>query len=153
MCYSNVHNGGVECTGDPSWWAAAGGTSFAAPILAGVQALVNHKTGSAQGNPNYVYYRLAAEAGALCDASAGDQPASGCIFHNVTLGDIAVNCGGAQDCYGSTLPTGRGATLPNGALSRSADAYTPAFGAAAGWNFATGLGSVNVANLVNRWPF
>src|SRR5262249_58511807 len=86
MCYSNVHNGGVECTGDPSWWAGAGGTSFASPILAGVQALVNQKTGSAQGNPNYVYYRLAAEAGAPCDASAGGQPAGGRHFPQVPGG-------------------------------------------------------------------
>jgi len=151
-CYSDVHFGGVVCSGDPSGWSGAGGTSFGAPILAGIQALVNQKTGSAQGNPNYAYYRLAAVPGALCDSAAGDQPASGCIFHNVTQGDIAVNCGGGQNCYGATGPTGRRGPVPNGALSRSADQYVPAFGAAGGWNFATGLGSVNVANLVNRWP-
>jgi hypothetical protein len=151
ICYSNVHNGGTACGSDPGGWAGAGGTSFAAPILAGIQALINQKTGSAQGNPNYEYYRLAARKGALCDASAGDQAASACIFHNVTEGDIAVNCGGAQDCFGATVGQGRREPLPNGALSQSADSYRPAFGTAAGWNFATGLGSVNVAGLVNAW--
>jgi subtilase family serine protease len=152
ICYSDIHYGGVVCSGDPSGWSGAGGTSFGAPILAGIQALVNQRTGSAQGNPNYAYYRLAAVAGAVCDSAAGDQPASACIFHNVTQGDIAVNCGGAQNCYGSTAASGRRGALPNGALSRTADQYVAAFGATAGWNFATGLGSVNVANLVNRWP-
>src|SRR6202012_5716452 len=46
MCYSNPRNGGAPCTGEPSGWAGAGGTSFGAPILGGVQALGNHKTGS-----------------------------------------------------------------------------------------------------------
>ena len=138
------------CTGDPSTWAGAGGTSFSAPILAGVQALVNQKTGSAQGNPNYVYYRLAAFG--TCDSSAGDNAASACVFHNVTQGDIAVNCGGSDNCFGATAAPGRrsGAVL-NGALSVSMDAYSPAFGSGAGWNFATGLGSINALNLVNNW--
>ena len=40
-----------------------GGTSFAAPIMAGVQALVNVKTKATKGtgNPNVVYYKLAAK--------------------------------------------------------------------------------------------
>ena len=71
MCWSDVRNGGAACTGDPSNWAGAGGTSFASPIMAGIQALVNQKTNSAQGNPNYVYYQLAAGA-ATCNSSNGD---------------------------------------------------------------------------------
>ncbi len=152
-CHSNTHNGGAPCTGDPSGWVGAGGTSFSAPILAGVQALVNQRTGARQGNPNYAYYKLAAMA--TCDSSAGDQAASACVFHNITQGDIAVNCGGVADCFGATaLSTsgGRRGAVMNGALSRSLDAYAPAFAAAPGWNFATGLGSINAANLVNNWP-
>jgi subtilase family serine protease len=151
MCYSNSRNGGAPCTGDPSGWAGAGGTSFSAPILAGVQALVNQKTGSAQGNPNPVYYRMA--AGGSCDSSAGDNPASACVFHNVTQGDIAVNCGGSENCFGATsaLAGGRRGQTLNGALSRSTDSYSPAFGTGTGWNFATGLGSINANNLVNNW--
>jgi subtilase family serine protease len=155
FCYTNTRNGGASCDGDPSTWAGAGGTSFGSPIMAGIQALINQKTGSNQGNPNYAYYRLASSPGAVCDSTAGDNPSSSCIFHNVTLGDIAVNCGGNQNCFGDTgsVSVGR-RSLPamTGALSVSTDNYTPAFGTASGWNFATGLGTPNVANLVNNWP-
>jgi subtilase family serine protease len=153
FCYTNTRNGGAPCTGDPSTWAGAGGTSFGSPILAGVQALINQKTGSAQGNPNVVYYRLAS-GGAVCDSSAGDNPSSACIFHNVTQGDIAVNCGGTQNCFGDagSVFVGRSAQPSlTGALSLSSDNYSPAFATSPGWNFATGLGTINVANLVNNW--
>ena len=55
-----LRNGGADCADDPSGWAKAGGTSFASPIMAGIQALINQKTGQNQGNPNSVYYQLAA---------------------------------------------------------------------------------------------
>src|SRR5580658_2625268 len=41
-----------------STWSQAGGTSFASPIMAGIQALVNQRAGSPQGNPNGTYYAL-----------------------------------------------------------------------------------------------
>jgi subtilase family serine protease len=154
FCYTNASNGGAPCTGDPSTWAGAGGTSFGSPILAGIQALINQKTGSAQGNPNPVYYSLASGS-ALCDSTAGDNASSACIFHNVTLGDIDVNCGGSQNCFGDVGGIGVGRRAQpqmTGALSLSNDSFSPAFGTGQGWNFATGLGSINVANLVNNWP-
>jgi subtilase family serine protease len=154
-CWSDVRNGGAACTGDPSGWAGAGGTSFASPVMAGIQALVNQKTNNAQGNPNYVYYQLATGT-AVCNSSNGDPGAGACVFHNVTQGDIDVNCAGSQNCYGAVAPLkgGRrgGGASANGALSGSSDSYSPAFAAAAGWNFATGIGSVNAFNLVNSWP-
>jgi subtilase family serine protease len=159
MCWSDTRNGGAPCTGDPSNWAGAGGTSFASPIMAGIQALVNQSTGSAQGNPNYVYYQLAATAS--CNSSNGDPGVSSCVFHNVTLGDIDVNCSGTENCFGETVSTGGGLghrggggseqSAANGALSSSDKSYTPAFGTASGWNFANGMGSVNAFNLVNAW--
>jgi subtilase family serine protease len=160
MCWSDVRNGGARCTGDPSTWAGAGGTSFASPIMAGIQALVNQQTGSAQGNPNYVYYQLAAnEYGAsgssICNSSNGGAVDSGCVFYNVTQGDNAVNCAGNQNCFGSTASTSRGGrhavVSANGGLSIASDSYTPAYGAGIGWNFATGIGTVNAYNLVNNW--
>ena len=45
VCWSNTGQGGLACTGVPSGWSGGGGTSFAAPILAGIQALVNPKHG------------------------------------------------------------------------------------------------------------
>lgn len=154
LCWSDVRNGGAPCTGDPSGWAGAGGTSFSAPILAGIQALINQKAGAPQGNPNSVYYQLAAAQG-TCDSAAGST--EGCVFHNVTQGDIAVNCGGTKDCFGATpvavVPGGR-RTRPavDGALTTSPDSFIPAFGTSAGWNFSTGLGTIDAYNLVAHWP-
>src|SRR4029077_7704531 len=60
FCWSDSANGGATCGSDPSAWSVAGGTSFASPIMAAIQALVNQKTGSRQGNPAPAYYQLAA---------------------------------------------------------------------------------------------
>jgi len=144
-CFSDPDNDGAPCTGAPSnWLGPAGGTSFAAPILAGIQALVNQKMGDKQGNPNPVYYSLAASSVASS------------VFHSITAGDTAVNCAGAINCFGTGFE-GRGLALPptefvgNGALSTASATYTPAFAAGAGWSFATGLGSVDVFNLIQNW--
>ncbi len=134
------------CSGAPSTWSSAGGTSFAAPVMAGIQALIDETYGS-QGNPNNVYYRLAASQarnGTLnCSASAGRSIAGACVFHDVTQGDNDVNCTGAYDCYD---PSGT-----NGALSGSSATFLDAYAAGTGWNFATGVGSVNAANLIKYW--
>jgi len=45
------------------------------------------------------------------------------------------------------LPSGT-----NGVLSTSDSSYLPAYGTATGWDFATGIGTVNAANLANNWP-
>jgi subtilase family serine protease len=156
-CWTDVANGGAPCLGAPSEWAGAGGTSFSAPILAGIQALVNQKQGSAQGNPNYVYYKLAAqqygtEGSPVCDSSNGATSDPGCIFHDVTLGDITVNCAGSANCYGYVAnQRGRVFGTPDGALSVVKTSFTPAFGAATGWDFATGIGTVDAYNLVMNW--
>jgi subtilase family serine protease len=154
FCYSDLSNGGALCTGDPSTWAGAGGTSFGAPIMAGVQALINQMMAGGQGNPNVVYYQLAASTGNVCDSSAGDTGQSACVFHNVTLGDIDVNCSGSTNCYGNSAPErgiGRHNNTADGVLSTSRSAYDPAYSTGPGWNFATGIGSVNVYNLLMNW--
>jgi hypothetical protein len=148
FCFSDTANGGAACSGAPSSWAGAGGTSFASPIMAGIQALVNQKTGQRQGNPNPVYYQLAANeynlSSTSCNSANGNGVASTCIFYDVTQGDIDVNCTGNNNCY---LPSGS-----HGVLSTSGNSYSPAYGTTTGWDFATGIGSVNAANLVNNWP-
>jgi subtilase family serine protease len=142
-CWSDVRNGGSACTGAPSNWSGAGGTSFSSPILAGIQALVNQNAGGAQGNPNYVYYALAASTPS--------------VFHSITRGDIDVNCSGATNCFGSsgTVGYGRGGrasgNATSGALSVSSSSFTPAYATGASWNFATGIGSVDAYNLVMNW--
>jgi subtilase family serine protease len=149
FCNSDTRSGGGPCTGAPSGWAAAGGTSFASPIIAGFQALINQKTGSRQGNPNPTYYSLAAgEYGpggdASCNSTLGNGVSSTCIFYDVKQGDMDVNCTGTHNCF---KPSGT-----NGVLSTSNTAYDPAYGTTTGWDFATGIGTINVANLVNAWP-
>jgi hypothetical protein len=149
FCYSDPNNGGSPCTGSPIGWSGAGGTSFASPIWAGIQALVNQYTGSRQGNPNPVLYKIAAtEYGAsgssTCNASNGNSVGSSCIFYDVTLGDIIVDCtSGTPNCYAP------GGTY--GVLSTSTNSYAPAFKTQTGWDFATGIGTVNVYNLITNW--
>jgi subtilase family serine protease len=148
VCYSDKAEGGTACTGAPSGWSGAGGTSFATPIMAGVQALINQKTGARQGLPNTALYALAAAeygtTGATsCNSELGNGVASTCTFHDVTEGSIDLPCTGTYTCYD---PSGT-----YGVLSASDSTYKPTFQAAPGWDFASGIGSVNVANLVNNW--
>jgi pro-kumamolisin-like protein/IPT/TIG domain-containing protein len=148
FCWSDTANGGAACSGSPSGWSGAGGTSFASPIMAGIQALVNQKTASRQGNPNPVYYQLAASeygssGNGSCNSSNGNTVSNSCIFYDVTLGDMDVDCVG-PNCY-----LGAGSV---GVLSTSNSAFAPAYGTTMGWDFATGIGTVNATNLVNNWP-
>lgn len=143
-CFSDTSNGGAPCTGSPLDWFGAGGTSYASPILAGIQALVNQKMAGSQGDPNSVYYKLAASSVASS------------VFHSITTGDIVVNCSGDIQCYGAGF-VGRGRATPvtlfngNGGLSTSSQTFDPAFAAGDGWNFAIGLGSVDAFNLIMNW--
>jgi subtilase family serine protease len=145
FCWSN---GGIPCNGDPGVWDGAGGTSFAAPIMAAIQALVNQAVGGRSGNPDPAYYSLAAaeygvNGNTSCNSSLGNSVASTCVFHDVTQGDVDVPCTGVLNCY---LPSGVW-----GVLSTSNSSYQPSYGTQTGWDFATGIGSVDVANLVNSW--
>ena len=158
---------GHTCTGTPDTWAGAGGTSFASPIMAGIQALIDQKTGERQGNPNPTYYKLAAteygtKGNSSCNSTLGNAVGKSCVFYNVTLGDMDTPCSNTTvDCYDTT------GQFPNGligVLSTSDTAYEPtggtingsvdggAYPSTTGWDFATGIGTLNAANLVNNWP-
>ena len=118
-------------------------------VLAGIQALVNQSAGARQGNPNPVYYKLAAgEYGSSgnnsCNSSNGNTVGSSCIFYDVTQGDMDVNCTGSNNCY---TPSGFA-----GVVSTSNSSFQPAFSTHSGWDFATGIGTINAANLVKNWP-
>ena len=159
FCWSDTAAGGAACTGDPSTWSGAGGTSFASPIMAAIQSLVDQKSGSRQGNPNPVYYQLASTeygptGNSSCDSSKGNAIATTCIFNDVTLGDMDVNCSffDKTHIYNCYDPGGTSTNRLMGALSTSNSSYSPAFGTTRGWDFATGIGSVNAANLVSNWP-
>ena len=136
--------------------SSAGGTSFAAPSFAGIQALVNQKTNRNWGNPDSVLYTLAAtEYGSSrnpnqsnltsCNSTNGNAVGSACVFYDVTTGDNDVVCSGKKDC---NRPLHDGF----GVLSTSSKTLDAAYPTATGWDFATGLGTVNVSNLVSNWP-
>ena len=165
VCYSDTSISRTQgdagpCTADPSQWAGFGGTSISSPIWAGIQALVNQKTGTIQGNPNPVLYSIAnAEYGnsgnAACNSTLGNGASSSCIFYDVTLGDMDVNCTsltsrglvvGTFNCFNS------GGT--EGVLSVSNTVLEPAYPSTIGWDFATGIGTTNAFNLVMSpaWP-
>lgn len=109
------------------------GTSASAPSFAGIMTLVDQQaviTGNTsfarQGLANYVLYRLAAIQSAYpsqCNGSnTSAPPGTTCIFNDVTVGNNVV--------------PGEQATN---------------YQAGAGYDLTTGLGSVNVANLVSQW--
>lgn len=127
----------LVCTDDPvsgttdtsncgaaGYVAGYGGTSTAAPAFAGILALVEQKTGSRLG-------QAAAELYDLYNGTHGSQ-----IFHDVTVGNNSVSC-----VPGSTNCTTNTAGYP----------YLTGFDTAAGYDEATGLGSVDAKELVAYW--
>ena len=116
--------------------------------MAGIQALVNQVWHDRQGDAAPVYYALAnleygKHGNKNCDTFATGGPAPACIFHDITIGDTAVDCVPPYNCFAPDANLG----VP-GVLSLSNNSYEPAFKAHEGWDFATGLGSVNATNLV-----
>ncbi len=104
------------------------GTSASAPSFAGIMALVEQGLGR-QGQANYVLYPLAQSQAtqniypAQCNGSnTSALPGSNCIFNDVTVGNNVVPGETGND-----------------------------YQAGPGYDLTTGLGSVNVANLVNDW--
>jgi subtilase family serine protease len=133
-----------------------GGTSASAPSFAGVLALIEQSertrvSGSSgrQGNANFVLYRIA-QAGHSCSSTSRSDPTqplpTGCVFNDVTKGNNSVPCaGGSTNCSSTTSGT-------NGVLVTTIGATkTPAFTTTAGYDLATGLGTVNVTNLAAAW--
>ena len=118
-----------------------GGTSASVQAFAGIMALIDQKAGARQGNANPVLYTLAAEESrSACNASS---PASTCVFNDVTVGTIATPCKkNSPNCTVATSADANGILFANG---------TPAYNAGTGFDLATGLGSVNANNLVNKW--
>jgi subtilase family serine protease len=100
------------------------GTSASVQAFGGIMALVRQKIGARVGQADYVFYKLAAtETLANCNGSqASPVPNSDCIFYDTTVGNNIVP-GITNGDYTSTV----------------------------GYDRTTGLGSVNITNLVNKW--
>jgi hypothetical protein len=138
--------GESSCKLGTNWYfVAISGTSAAAPSFAGIMAMLNQKTGERQGNANYVLYPLAAQPGASCTSNAAAVSNSNCIFYDVVVGNNSVACvAGSPNCSNQS-------SSGYGILVSPADNITPAWTTTPGYDLATGLGSVNAANLVNNW--
>ena len=117
---ASCNSGFRDGTSGGNYLTVAGGTSFAAPIFAGMIALINQKQGwtEGQGLANTTLYTLAA-----------DSSKYGSAFHDVTSGNN--NCISGSTYCGTT---------------------TGGIVGGAGYDQVTGLGSVDLANLVGAWP-
>jgi subtilase family serine protease len=151
MCVSALGACTYSTTSEPTA-QEVGGTSVASATMAGVMALINQKAGEAQGSPNAELYTLAAaETYANC-SSATVANSSTCYFNDVNTDTIAVPCDyGAEEGYPSPIT---GIDSPNCTVETGGDliGILPGYSAGAGYDQATGLGSLNVANVVNAWP-
>jgi trimeric autotransporter adhesin len=107
-----------------------GGTSVAAPTMAGVQALIDQFNGGRQGLPNYVYYAL---------ADAQHTAGLNCASNSMTLDP---NCAFRDVTTGNTLICANSACTAANKIGWTA---------AAGYDLATGLGSPNAAKLASLW--
>ncbi|HMD33149.1 MAG TPA: S53 family peptidase, partial [Candidatus Acidoferrales bacterium] len=157
-CLSDVNQGGTACTPtNDAIFLGGGGTSFSSPAMAGILALIEQRFGR-QGNINYVLYPMAAQqfnqrGSAQCNGSQtnGRLPEASCVFNDITLGDMDIPCGQNPDdghfydCHGASA-------VNIGELSTSSSRNDPAYPATAGYDLATGLGSVNATNLFFTWP-
>ena len=119
--YTDCQPTGGQFTSSTSF-TGVGGTSASAPAFAGMLALVAQSQGGARlGQADYVLYNLAGQASLY-----------GTVFHDVTTGNNSVVCTSGTPNCGS-----------NGFLS--------GYNTAAGYDAATGLGSVDVSQLVANW--
>jgi len=118
-----------------------GGTSASSPAMAGIMALIVQKQGGAwQGLANPPLYALARKQNySNCNSNTNSNASSTCFFNDIVDGTIAQVCttGSSPDCVTGT----------------SGDTYgvLSGYNANVGYDMATGLGSLNVANVVNGW--
>jgi hypothetical protein len=119
-----------------SFFEGVGGTSVSTQVMGAIFSLLVQKTGGNLGLPNPTLYSLAASQNAgSCNSAA---PSSSCIFNDVTVGTISAPCvKGSPNC--------------NVATQGDANGILTGYNAGVGYDLATGLGSVNVCNLVNNF--
>jgi Pro-kumamolisin, activation domain/Bacterial Ig-like domain (group 3) len=153
-----------------------GGTSASTPAFAAVMALVDstqmttQNPQGRQGNANYVLYNLASadsnySGGACVTSNAGTPqlPNQACVFNDINKGNNAVACdSGTANCSNQTAfgsgqygvlicNTATNANTPAWQTCPNADNGVPAFQSSTKYDLATGLGSINVGNLLNKW--
>jgi hypothetical protein len=132
-------------------FSGVGGTSGSVQAFAGIMALINQSQANGsnptprQGNANYIFYKLYKQNPTkICPSNPAAVTTTGCIFYDVVTGNISVACqGGTANCSNtSTAGNQYGVT---------ASAGVPAWTATSGYDLASGLGTVNIANLAAAW--
>ena len=124
-----AEGGSCAISGGSFGFIGSGGTSASAPSMAGIAALLNQKTGAAQGNLNPRLYALAT------------TPANA-VFHDVTVASS-----GVTSCDVSVPSMCNNTTPGPTGLSGGLHGYV----VGNGYDLATGLGSIDVANLLTQW--
>ena len=147
--YTSQTGGSASCDLNAPYqdFLGLGGTSASTPAFAGIMAMVNQKYGR-QGNANYVLYPMAVPTGARCPSTSLMAPtanASSCIFYDVQVGNNSVACDAGT--YNCSNQTGSG----YGILVNPSNSTQAAWLTTAGYDYATGLGTVNAYNLVQKW--
>ncbi|MGD0096379.1 MAG: protease pro-enzyme activation domain-containing protein [Terracidiphilus sp.] len=147
ICVSDITSCTYSTTVEPTE-LEVGGTSVASPTMAGVMALINQKTGSTSGSPgvNAELYKLAAkQTYSGCSAETVTAASTSCYFNDIDTGNNATPC---DDGAGGFIS-------PNCTVLYSADqgglGILSGYSAGTGYDLATGLGSLNIANVVNAW--
>jgi subtilase family serine protease len=147
MCVSQNSSTG-QCTYSATKESTAqevGGTSVATPAMAGVMALINQRAGSPQGNPNAELYKLAAKQTYSGCSAESATTGNGCYFNDIDTGNIATPCDNGYLGY----------TSPDCTVNDTADkgrlGILNGYNAGTAYDLATGLGSLNVANVVNSF--
>jgi len=154
VCQSDANPGGTGCNLNSPFqdFSLVGGTSAATPAFAAIVALVNqyqlaHGGQGRQGNVNFTLYGLAKQdanyTSGKCTSSLGQTPDAACVFNDVTKGNISVACVAQSPNCNNQNSSGFGVLTYQG--------NTPAFTAGPGYDLATGLGSLNVSNLLTKW--
>ena len=157
-CMSNTAKGfgGAPCNyknASDFLASAYGGTSFGAPDFAGIAALVAQSQGFRSGNMAPRLYQLAQlQFGnptlvKQCSATNGKAISPVCVFNDVTAGDNTAPCAaGSPNCVTSAK-----STLGVGILSTTSTKAGAAFPSTPGYDLATGLGTVNITNLLESY--
>ena len=163
-CSTFLHN--PACTIDTMTWNASSGTSFSAPIFAGIQALIGQNIAGHGGNPNVgnptpTYYAFAkseyGQSGNLNCLSAHAMTGNSCIFYDISYLNSPGDSTNVVPCEKNSNNKAINCYLDGeniGVLSTQNSRYAPAYAIQSqfGWDFTSGIGSPNVTNLVNAWP-
>ena len=133
-------NGFTNASG--SYTTIYGGTSVSTPAFASILALLEQKINARVGNANPTIYGLA------------NSTYYGTVFHDVTSGNNAVPCtAGSIGCASGDAAYNPPSTIACPANSCSGNIAYSSIGyqAAAGYDLASGWGSMDINNMVNDW--